>query len=309
MAKSYYEYLSEVLKNQESAMKNEKNVAENKYLNEKNSAKKVYGDKIRSVDSSYSQEIDKENINRLIEERKIKEAMSNLGLNASGLNSKNNRDFSNKIKIEKLQKDNASERNSISADRDNELLKIDDKKNQEFQKIDNNYKKSAENTAETLYKEDLKAEQKAQEEARKLEEARIKAETERIKAEQKVEAERIKAEAKVRAAQAKKSSGTKKPEKKEETEETEEVKIDAEPEFNYVESDFVKLSPEQLENVSKVIPNIILLSPQEYANERRLNKVLPKYSVYVDDVLLRLKRDKVIDKDEYEYLKHYYNVQ
>lgn len=52
MAKSYYEYLKEALKNQESALKNEKDIAEKKYLNEKSSAQKAYGEKIRSVDSA-----------------------------------------------------------------------------------------------------------------------------------------------------------------------------------------------------------------------------------------------------------------
>lgn len=300
MAKSYYEYLSEVLKNQENNLKNEKNIAENKFLNEKNTAKKVYGDKIRSVDSDFDSQINKENINRLIQERKIKEAMGNLGLLNSGLNSKSNRDFSHKTKIAGLQKENASERDSIVKDRDNELLAIDDKKSQELTKIDNNYRKNAENTAETLYKEDMKAEQKAAEEARKLEEARIKAETERIKAEQKVEAERIKAQAKVQAAAKKASDSNKKTETKKETEK--------EPEYTPLGEFLVSLNGMQLKNVAEVVNQLNLVSRERYVNERKLDKSLPSYNEYVIQQLHALFEKNKIDSDEYRYLKQYYNV-
>ncbi len=311
MAKSYYDYLQEAIKNQEEARQKEMQATENKYTTDKNIVGKEYGDKIKSIDADYDKSISAENINKLIDERKIKEAMGNMGLLDSGLNSKKRRDAKHRATVENLQKENVNVRNNVVKERDNEIQLLDDKKNEQFLKIDSDYMKKAENTAESLYKEDLKAEQHAAEEARKLEEARIKAETERIKAEQKVEAERIKAEAKILSASKKSSSSSSKKtsnSKNENSNSGSTPKKEPKPEYEYDPDVMVPLTTAQLQHVAQVVEDLNLLSRQEYANERRLDKTIPTYEKYVEGRLLSLIRGRKIDSNEYDYLKQYYNI-
>lgn len=303
MAKSYYDYLQEVLKNQEETVKNEKKATEDKFSADKTVKIKEYNDKIKSIDKGYDESISQENIQRLIEERKIKEAIGNMGLLDSGHNSKKVRDNLHKANVESKMNANISERNNEVLKRDNEVALLDGKKQEEFAKIDSNYLKKAENTAESLYKEELKAEQHAAEEARKLEEARIKAETERIKAEQKVEAERIKAEAKKYSSSSKKS-GTNKDSSKDKNKDKEEK--EKEPEYVY-DTTFVP-DEIQMQRLGAIIEGMDLIPKNEYANERRMDKTLPTYSMYINKKLIKLLQRNKIDMNEYEYLKDYYHI-
>lgn len=156
MAKSYSDYLKEVLKSQEEVKESELQAIENKYQAEKDVKNKEYIDKIKKTDASYNDEISTENIKRLIEERKINEAIGNMGLLDSGLKKVRNSNLNHQLKSQMLQKNNIQERQRLQDEKDAKINDIEMEKLEKQAKTEESFLKDAENTAESLYKASIK---------------------------------------------------------------------------------------------------------------------------------------------------------
>lgn len=156
MAKTYLDYLKEVLKGRAGEKEAILAQYENKYDDEKDAVKKEYASKTREKDMAYLDEVDKENVARFINERKMREAIGNMGLLNSGLKFKGS-----DLKVKQLTKENKEQRKAIEDEMNRELLEIDNKKADEIFKAEQKFDDEVNRTAEALYKEAIKTSKKA----------------------------------------------------------------------------------------------------------------------------------------------------
>ncbi len=156
MAKTYLDYLKEVLKGRAGEKEAILAQYENKYDDEKDAVKKEYASKTREKDMAYLDEVDKENVARFINERKMREAIGNMGLLNSGLKYKGS-----DLKVKQLTKENKEQRKAIEDEMNRELLEIDNKKADEIFKAEQKFDDEVNRTAEALYKEAIKTSKKA----------------------------------------------------------------------------------------------------------------------------------------------------
>ncbi len=151
MAKSYLDYLKEVLKGREGEKEELIAQYETEYEGKKDKKRKEYVEKIKEKDQAYLDEIDKENVERLIEERKFREAIGNMGLSDSGLKS-----GISDLKAKKLQNENKAQRKAMEDEMNLKLSEIDNEKNEEISNVVKKFDDEVHRSAEALYKASLK---------------------------------------------------------------------------------------------------------------------------------------------------------
>ncbi len=134
MAKSYLEYLKELTKKKEKDLFD----VEEKYEREKTEKKNSYIEKIRETDKNFIDEIDKENVKRLIEERKFREAVGNLGLGDSGLK------YKPSLNKERLTKSSEKERKNLEDEMKDVLNDLDYEKTKKKEKIEESFSEEKE---------------------------------------------------------------------------------------------------------------------------------------------------------------------
>ncbi len=134
MAKTYLEYLKELTEKKEKDLFE----AEEKYEKEKSEKKNSYIEKIKETDKNFIDEIDKENVKRLIEERKFREAVGNLGLGDSGLK------YKPSLNKARLTRASEAERQTLENEMKNVLNDLDHEKTKKKEKIEENFSEKKE---------------------------------------------------------------------------------------------------------------------------------------------------------------------
>lgn len=246
MAKSYMDYLKEILQSEKEVKDDQITASNNLYQAEKNKIKKEYGQKIYEADSNYTDLVSKENVNKLINERKLKESIANKGLSNSGAKKTldKNGNMSHKLKVDNLKNSNRYQVNELQNEMKNELDRVEADRSKAESKIDESFLKNAEKTAQSLYK----ANNKTTSSSKKKQEVSLKDEKE--PAEERYE------------------------------------------QFLFTAN--------QYENIGKIIR--LAIDRKTYMNERRLNKDLPDYNTYLDNLLKPFIANETIGKEEEEYI-------
>ena len=157
MAKSYIEYLKEILSSQENAKKQQISASDSEYGLLKAQVKSEQGKKKGEIDSSYGALVDAENVKRLINERKINEAAANMGLTDSGLNrtQQTASQLSHSNRVSGLFAQRRAQVDALKHLTDMKLQELEEKRLSKNADIEQGFLDTAQKVASELYNADL----------------------------------------------------------------------------------------------------------------------------------------------------------
>ncbi len=180
MAKSYIEYLKEILASQEETKKQKIFANDTEYEGLKGQVKSDAKKSISETNASYGALVDMENVRRLINERKISESIANMGLTDSGLNRTQQTavELSHSNKVSGLFAQRRAQVDAIKLRTEQKLQELEGKRIQFNSTVENSFLEAAQKTASDLYNDDITAEAKAKE-------AELKKQIEALKEEKK----------------------------------------------------------------------------------------------------------------------------
>lgn len=263
MAKSYTDYLKEILAAQKQTMEDSISASNSLYDSKKDQVKKEYVDKIRETDKDFLSKIKDQNLQELIEKRKINEKMGNLGLIDSGYN-KAHKDLTKKfnaIKKDGIMKENNIQSKKLQNEMNDEINALEVKRAEAQSEINEDFLKDAQKNAEDLYKADLKAKSSS-----------------------------------TKKSTSSKNTATKKEEAKEpeNNPQREEEKYDI---FDVDEDDLTEYQKYNVRYHLNLLPE-----RADYFREKKLDKSLPAYDTYIINYLDSVADSGYLCATEYNYI-------
>ena len=165
MAKSYIEYLKEILASQEDTKKEKISANDIEYESFKNQVKSDAEKSKADIDASYGALVDMENVRKLINERKINESMANMGLTDSGLNrtQKTAVELSHSNKVSGLFAQRRAQVDAIKLKTEQKLQELEGKRIENNSEIEQEFLENAQKNATDLYNDEIAAEAKVRE--------------------------------------------------------------------------------------------------------------------------------------------------
>ncbi len=165
MAKSYIEYLKEILSSQEDTKKQHISASDGEYDLLKSQVKSDKGKNMAEIDLSYGALVDAENVKKLINERKISEAAANMGLTDSGLNrtQQTASQLSHSNRVSGLFAQRRAQVDALKRATDMKLQEIEEKRLKKNADIEQGFLESAQKVASDLYNAELEKEAAARE--------------------------------------------------------------------------------------------------------------------------------------------------
>ncbi len=332
MAKTYTEYLQEILKSQEEEKNKQLNSIDAKYSDVSKAIIDQYSADIQSVEETYNDYIDKSYVQKIIDQKQVEQTLANMGLTDSGLNrtqqtaveiSHTNR--SGKYTLLKQQ-----QIDSLAQQMRSKLADSRMQQEKEKTSVIDEFRESAEDQAMEIFKNELSAETKKQIEQLKAElkaELNAQKNNSNLNSDSKKDSATNKEDVSKNETTKPSTSTTTKPTTSTTTKPTTSTTTKpttstttkpstntttkpststTKPTTSETKNETTKTSLTQNEkNKLEKMCKESLVTKQQFNNERRLGNVTGTYTDYLKSTLLRWRVDSKIKQEEYEYLLSY----
>lgn len=164
MAKSYLEYLQEILQSQETEKNNQLMGIDEKYSAISKETKDKYSSDIKTVNETYDDYIDQSYVQKIIDQKQVEQTLANMGLTDSGLNRTQQTAaiLSHSNRTGKYNSLRQQQIDSLAREMQGKLTDLRLEQEKEKTTVTDKLKKSAEDQAMDIYKSELAAEAKIQ---------------------------------------------------------------------------------------------------------------------------------------------------